>query len=128
MTVKETVAAKCRWSEIWLPTVRYDRVVLDKSEYNYQGRVWLLCYDSYPTRFTLISYYYGSCSGCDPWEGATAKEVLAGLAEHLHVFTSKAALLAFLKKDDSNGSLLIDDDRRTLAEQVQLALERLKIE
>ena len=66
MNWDDTVASCCRWAEAAEPLFEGYHIMWEDSEDDYQGHAAVLgkMGDSY----RYLEWYYGSCSGCDPWE------------------------------------------------------------
>jgi len=67
-------------------TVAYIYIVYDWTEY---------------AKFVIINDYYGSCSGCDSWEGATdedARNMCIGMANNAHSFDTPEEVISFLEE------------------------------
>jgi hypothetical protein len=66
MQFKDTEASKCRWSEFAEENWGDWDVIWERAEVDYQGEAEVLFFKD--GKFAYIEWFYGSCSGCDPWE------------------------------------------------------------
>lgn len=74
------------------------KVIAHWNEGDYQGTV-ATCVQLEDGRFAIYNDYYGSCSGCDAWEGASDEEVrkmCVDLANSALVFESLSDVKEFL--------------------------------
>jgi len=73
------------------------------NEEDYQGMV-ATCVKLSNGKYAIYNDYYGSCSGCDSWEGASDEEVKSmciDLANGAYIFSSLDDVKTFLS-DESN--------------------------
>ncbi len=76
----DSEAASCRWSEYAQPFFNSEwDVLFDASEVDYQGTVEVLVRHGWEKKYKYLEYSYGSCSGCDGWEGRPEEEVMADM-------------------------------------------------
>lgn len=73
---ESSTAFECRWSELFQRLIGGWIVVWEDSCADYQGWAKVLAYDQVSGRFCYVEWTYGSCSGCDPWEGLAESEVM----------------------------------------------------
>lgn len=74
------------------------------NEGGYQGMV-ATCVKLPDGRFIIYNDYYGSCSGCDSWEGATDEEVknmCIGLANGSYVFNTLEDVKEYLTSTEED--------------------------
>ncbi len=74
------------------------------NEGDYQGEV-ATCVCLSDGKYAIYNDYYGSCSGCDAWEGATDDEVRAmciGLSNDAYVFESLTDVVDYLTTKDKD--------------------------
>ena len=75
------------------------------NEGDYQGMV-ATCVKLQGGKYAIYNDYYGSCSGCDAWEGASdenVKSMCIDLANGAYIFESIEDVKAFLSdKSDAN--------------------------
>jgi hypothetical protein len=77
------------------------KVIGHWNEGDYQGMV-ATCVQLKDGRFAIYNDYYGSCSGCDSWEGASDSDVIAlckDLADGAYIFNSLDDVKEFLSDD-----------------------------
>lgn len=72
-TWDESEASHCRWSEYAAELFGDWQIIWDDSVSDYQGTVRFLAHKD--GKFAYLTYSYGSCSGCDGWEGLPDEEV-----------------------------------------------------
>lgn len=64
----------CRYGEFVKALFGDNKVIWDKSENDYSGKIEVLFESTYDeglnTEQTFVHFDYGSCSGCDCWESA----------------------------------------------------------
>jgi hypothetical protein len=80
-------------------------VIAHWNEGGYQGDV-ATCVKLENGKYAIYNDYYGSCSGCDAWEGATDEEVKAmciNLANGAYVFESLEDVKEFLESEKDYG-------------------------
>ena len=80
------------------------KVVGHWNEGDYQGMV-ATCIEIPDGRFAIYNDYYGSCSGCDSWEGAIDEEVknmCIGLANGAYVFKTLEDVKEYLQSDKND--------------------------
>lgn len=70
---KETIASECRWSEFAAELVGDWIILWEDSCSDYQGHASVLAYKRGQIRY--LSWEYGSCSGCDVYEGMSIPEI-----------------------------------------------------
>lgn len=71
------------------------------NEGDYQGSV-ATCVQLSDGKFVIYNDYYGSCSGCDSWEGATDESVrymCINLSNGAYIFESLIDIIQYLKSD-----------------------------
>jgi hypothetical protein len=111
MTVKmwdDTVASECRWSGLVMTAlgiidVRF-QVVWEDSEADYQGHAAFLGRDpeASPRDFSKWWFYewgYGSCAGCDGWDGIDEAEIKREIRSSA-LFFNDATLKIWLDRID----------------------------
>ena len=79
----DSTAAECRHSEYVAELFSDWEIIWDESRCDYQGTVRFLAHKD--GKFAYLEYSYGSCGGCDSWEGMAEDEVRADfkrMAEH----------------------------------------------
>ena len=83
-------------------------VVAHWNEGDYQGRV-ATCVQftkgNFKGKFAIYNDYYGSCSGCDSWEGAgddAVRNMCIGLSNNAYVFKTIEDVKAFLSSTDED--------------------------
>ncbi|WP_133177055.1 hypothetical protein [Mycobacteroides abscessus] len=80
--------------------------------------------DRWPSSLGFLCYGYGSCSGCDEWEGADnaieRAEIVVRMAKSIRWFEKPADLKAWLNSDDRREDLYIyhDDEWREFVDSV----------
>ena len=78
------------------------KVIGHWNEGNYQGMV-ATCVKLADGRFAIYNDYYGSCSGCDSWVGASDEEVknmCVNLANGAYVFSALEDVKLFLASEE----------------------------
>lgn len=78
------------------------KVIAHWNEGSYQGMV-ATCVKLPDGRYLIYNDYYGSCSGCDSWEGATDEEVkkmCIDLANGAYIFRSFEDVITFLSQEE----------------------------
>jgi len=87
------------------------------NEGDYTGMV-ATCVQLNDTKEVVIyNDYYGSCSGCDMWEGAddeTVREQCISLANGAYIFQDVASCVRWLRKGDAERSYDWEDCRLNL--------------
>jgi len=81
-------------------------VIAHWNEGNYDGMV-ATCVKLADDRYVIYNDYYGSCSGCDSWEGASDEDVRAmciNLANGAYVFENLKDVIRFLEEGDVDGN------------------------
>jgi len=110
MSLPEQVWKNCRWSNLAAVLFAEDdwEVFFDASESDYQGTVEIMArFTGYSygdvKSYKYLEYSYGSCSGCDAWEGQPVEKALTdmmrsvlpldahGAAEHLQRIADSAS-------------------------------------
>lgn len=86
---QETRAYECRWSELFEELIGDWLVIWEESEVDYQGHARVLAYKD--DRFCYAEWFYGSCSGCDPWEDMPHDEALAEATRDVMFFNDAIA-------------------------------------
>jgi hypothetical protein len=73
-----TEASKCRWSEFFAPVFKNTDIIWDGSSNDYQGFGKVLAeVENYgDTSYVYAEWAYGSCSGCDGWEGEPTEKCI----------------------------------------------------
>jgi hypothetical protein len=138
MRWQDTVAATCRWTDAALIAlsdalaVDEDRLDLDviweNSESDYQGSVEVLArYEWDNKRIALLVYNYGSCSGCDSYEGSTILAIAQRLRqESISVFPDPQSAIKYFKsikdKEETDGW---DEERPAKLQQAIEVLTKL---
>ena len=95
----ESTAAQCRWSEYAAELFGDWDVIWDESNADYQGAVRFLAHKD--GRFGFLSYSYGSCAGCDSWEGQDDGEIrkdfqnMAEFFDDVHVLKKFAEQVSY---------------------------------
>lgn len=100
----ERIMAQPRYAgghkEVMEVLFRDSEVIAGYVERNWQGCEGFV-YRLHDTgEIVIVSDYFGSCSGCDSWEGATdgdARRLCIGLANNAHVFASIQDAIRFLE-------------------------------
>jgi hypothetical protein len=72
------------------------------NESDYQGSV-ATCVELSNGRYAIYNDYYGSCSGCDSWDGADDESVRAmciNLSNSAYIFESLYDVISYLKSTD----------------------------
>jgi hypothetical protein len=87
----DTEASQCRWSEyaeeIWADA----EILWEDSEADYQGHANVFA--RHPDgRYSWGGWSYGSCSGCDGWEGLADEEIRKAFREDVVFFENKNEL------------------------------------
>jgi hypothetical protein len=80
-------------------------VIAHWNEGDYQGMV-ATCVRLEDGRIAIYNDYYGSCSGCDSWEGASSEDVKSmciDLANGAHIFNNIKDVKEFLKSGIEEG-------------------------
>jgi hypothetical protein len=72
-TWKETIASQCRWSEYAENLIGDWSVLWEDSESDWQGAARVLAFKQGQLRY--LEWYYGSCGGCDAYEGMDDNEI-----------------------------------------------------
>jgi hypothetical protein len=78
------------------------KVVAHWNQGDYQGTV-ATCVKLPDGRFLAYNDYYGSCSGCDSWDGATdieVKKLCIDLANGAYIFDSLNDVVTFLSQEE----------------------------
>jgi hypothetical protein len=95
MKWEETTASTCRWAEY--ASVLFEDggvdVLWEDSRADYQGHADIfakLDYDWRETRYMIGGWTYGSCSGCDGWEGEPREKILAEMAKSFQTMNREA--------------------------------------
>lgn len=103
--------------ENWDYSISYDSVI-DSYGFNklhseflgsYQGDALFLLHDKASSKYGLLVFGYGSCSGCDSLQGCSTTEEVVGLREQLFdqiTWKSKGDLLEYLNTHDWEGDWL----------------------
>lgn len=78
---KETIAYRCRWSEYVEEIIGNNSIIWEDSSDDYQGHARVLSYKD--NQFIYIEWYYGSCSGCDEYEGMGEDDIRKAFKENL---------------------------------------------
>jgi hypothetical protein len=86
MRWSETVAAQCRWSEYAEELFHDWNVIWDNSTADYQGHGEFVALKN--ERVAYVYWSYGSCSGCDGWEGVPEQEVRKDFLNGVDYFES----------------------------------------
>lgn len=89
----DSTAVECRWSEFVSELFHDWEIIWDASENHYQGEVKFLAHKE--GRFAYLTYNYGSCSGCDPWEDLPEDEVRADFKNLVEYFENVTELKKF---------------------------------
>lgn len=92
---QESESYRCRWSELFEQLIGDWIVIWECAEVDYQGSAELLAYKD--GRFCYTQWTYGSCSGCDPWEGLSEEEALKEAKKDVMFFGDVAILYAWIK-------------------------------
>jgi hypothetical protein len=82
------------------------KVIGHYNEGDYQGMV-ATCVQLPDGRFVIYNDYYGSCSGCDSWDGASDEEIKSlciNLANGAYIFKSLRDVKEYLQGIDNNSS------------------------
>lgn len=91
------------------------------NEGDWQGTV-ATCVQLEDGRFVIYNDYYGSCSGCDAWEGASdeaARKMCINLANGAYIFNNLEDVKDFLKsKDEGNCSWNKEDVKEGLLNSI----------
>ena len=129
MDVKASEAASGRWSAYWLGAFADMEVVLDKTYNNYQGHVWVLLRNLYGwnrlPKYYLIDYPYGSCSGCDSWEGESPVKIMREMADTIKSFDTKAAVLAYFEDEANDNIPYCTGEREAFLVELKEALKKV---
>jgi hypothetical protein len=137
----DTEASKCRWSSYAEPLVcgswSEGAVLFDASESDYQGTVEIVfadpglggyCGDPSEldgARWVYLEYSYGSCSGCDRWEGEPSAKIAAAMARLCLPFNDLAGLLAHLQRIADDASTEDDYDPRDRSKKARALIAAL---
>lgn len=70
---KNTIAARCRWSDYAAPLVEDWDILWEDSYDDYQGSARVLAFKQGQLRY--LEWSYGSCSGCDSYEDLSEEDV-----------------------------------------------------
>lgn len=101
MRLAESVAAEARWGDVAVEVFGSDaEVIWEASTADYQGscNVLLRLTDG---RFAHYEWTYGSCSGCDEWEGMEA-DVPRIMRDTAVYFDDVATLARYLRLEDKD--------------------------
>lgn len=82
--------------------IRNSKVIAHWNEGDWQGMV-ATCVQLEDGRFAIYNDYYGSCSGCDSWEGANDAEVrilCINLANSAYIFNNLEDVKEFLSEEE----------------------------
>jgi len=75
------------------------------NENDYQGMV-ATCVRLSDGKYVIYNDYYGSCSGCDSWEGASDDDVRSmciSLSNSAYVFENISEVISYLKSGNKDG-------------------------
>lgn len=89
-----TQAYECRWSDLFEELIGDWLVIWEESEVDYQGHACVMAYKD--GRFCYAEWFYGSCSGCDPWEDMPRDEALAEATRDVMFFSDVAAAWSWI--------------------------------
>lgn len=70
---KDTIASRCRWGEYAEELIENWDILWEDSESGWEGAACVLAYRM--GQFRYISWFYGSCSGCDIFEDMKEEEI-----------------------------------------------------
>lgn len=110
MKLKNSIAAKCRYGEEALRVFGEEsELIWECSEEDYQGNANILVRIDDLGRELFIHYEwtYGSCSGCDEWEGRdlTDFEIRQEMMRDCNVFDSREKLEKYLGLEDAQAEI-----------------------
>jgi hypothetical protein len=91
----DTDTAKCRWAE-FVKKFLDGEVLLDNSYHDYQGDAQVISIVA-DGRVGMYSWNYGSCSGCDSWEGQDDKIILKEIEESILWWDNPSQFIEWLE-------------------------------
>lgn len=86
---QDTKAHECRWSELFEELIGDWLVIWEESEVDYQGHARVMAFKD--GRLCYAEWFYGSCSGCDPWEDMPHQEALVEASRDVMFFKDATA-------------------------------------
>lgn len=103
MKWQDTVSSKCRWNEYTEEMFYNWDIVWEASVNDYQGSVEFLALKD--GKFAYMVYNYGSCSGCDSWEGEPEEQIRRDFANMVELFDDHLDLSAWANQTNHTGIL-----------------------
>jgi hypothetical protein len=82
---RETITSQCRWSEYAEELIGNDYILWEDASNDYQGHAKILSYNN--NQFSYIEWSYGSCSGCDSYEGLPDEDIRKEFKKDCMVFS-----------------------------------------
>jgi len=97
MKWSDTVASRCRWADAAIKNWGAWDIVWEDSESDYQGHAAILAAEPDGEHWEFYEWTYGSCSGCDSWEGTEYedRDVLAAEMKKNAARFDKGSLWAY---------------------------------
>jgi hypothetical protein len=91
MEWSNTEASKARWSEFAEANWGNWDFIWEECRLDYQGDVAFIA--TKDGKYVYCSWYYGSCSGCDPWEDMSTEKAKADFDNHAIYFDNMEQLV-----------------------------------
>ena len=117
MRWEDTVAAECRWASLVETFLGDGEVILDNCFADYQGDAQVIvAFDD--GKIAFYSWSYGSCSGCDSWEGIDERVILKEIEDNIMWFDSPAQFIEWLDGPVQFRSRTYDDDDKSFKKKI----------
>lgn len=97
----ETIASKCRWAEeveAAFGLNKYWEILWENSCRDYQGHANIFAKQDHWDNngvYLIYDWTYGSCSGCDSWEGEPRKTIILQILNEALFLEDKEKLRAY---------------------------------
>ena len=107
MNLKDTIAGRCRWSEVAVALFGDWNVFFARGVDGYSGFCEIAAEKA--GRFIFGGWSYGSCPGCDAWEDEPEEKVRGEMRRGFAEFASREAFAVFLDGRDRTAPSLRED-------------------
>jgi hypothetical protein len=90
-TFRDSECSDGRWAELFTPDLGDWTVVGEEANLDYQGSAEALLEKD--GQFAYVQWTWGSCGGCDEWEGLSGAQLAAEAAKQVMKFSGWEALV-----------------------------------